>query len=116
MASWSSGEPRNLRYAQPLVPPHTKSILCYGDSLTAGYCEGGFAFSPYAPALERALGGSVRVDQKRYVSCDTVPSLCRGAPPRGLSCSPTQAMPMAGMAPSESGPDARFLAFQDSLC
>ena len=62
MASWSSGEPRNLRYAQPLVPPHTKSILCYGDSLTAGYCEGGFAFAPYAPALERALGGSVRVD------------------------------------------------------
>lgn len=32
-----------------------RRILCYGDSLTAGYCDGGRSFAPYGNALERSL-------------------------------------------------------------
>ena len=39
-----------------------RAVVCYGDSLTAGYASGGFVMAPYAPVLERALGGDVRVD------------------------------------------------------
>lgn len=34
-------------------------ILCYGDSLTAGYTNGGAWFTPYASALSDALGCKV---------------------------------------------------------
>ena len=33
----------------------TKRILCYGDSLTAGFCCGGFKFTPYAKFLKEQL-------------------------------------------------------------
>jgi lysophospholipase L1-like esterase len=37
----------------------TRSILCYGDSLTAGYCRDGTVFTPYSTALEDASLGVV---------------------------------------------------------
>ena len=37
-------------------------VLCFGDSLTAGYHESGRMFHPYASALEPLLGGGARVD------------------------------------------------------
>lgn len=37
------GEPWQLRYAGAAPG---KSVMCYGDSLTAGYHDGGFAFAP----------------------------------------------------------------------
>ena len=33
----------------------TKRILCYGDSLTAGFCCGGLKFTPYATFLKDKL-------------------------------------------------------------
>ena len=33
----------------------TKRILCYGDSLTAGFCCGGYKFAPYATFLKDKL-------------------------------------------------------------
>ena len=33
----------------------TKRILCYGDSLTAGFCCGGFKFAPYPVFLKEKL-------------------------------------------------------------
>ena len=35
----------------------TTRVLCYGDSLTAGFWSGGHAFHPYATQLSRRLGG-----------------------------------------------------------
>lgn len=37
-------------------------ILCFGDSLTAGYWQDGRAFHPYATTLHRLLGGRAAVD------------------------------------------------------
>ena len=37
------------------VPGRALNILCYGDSLTAGFTEGGAQFEPYAPHLQAAL-------------------------------------------------------------
>lgn len=37
------------------VSLRSSRILCYGDSLTAGYYDGGRRFSPYGKALEGAL-------------------------------------------------------------
>lgn len=36
-------------------------VLAYGDSLTAGFCDGGATFAPYGPTLARELGVGVRV-------------------------------------------------------
>jgi len=36
----------------------TKRILCYGDSLTAGFCHGGHKFAPYAIFLKDKLQSS----------------------------------------------------------
>ena len=33
----------------------TTRILCYGDSLTAGFCCGGYKFAPYATFLKERL-------------------------------------------------------------
>ena len=33
----------------------TKHILCYGDSLTAGFCCGGYKFAPYGKYLNDKL-------------------------------------------------------------
>ena len=36
----------------------SKRILCYGDSLTAGFCCGGYKFAPYAAFLKDKLQSS----------------------------------------------------------
>lgn len=41
------------RSAKPL------RILCYGDSMTVGFCRGGLTFEPYPRALAECLGGLV---------------------------------------------------------
>ena len=38
------------------------AVLCFGDSLTAGYWAGGHEFYPYANTLRQLLGDSVLVD------------------------------------------------------
>lgn len=60
MSTFKTAEPSRLRYNTPLRDG-ARAVLCYGDSLTAGYCDGGYAFSPYAPTLEASLE-NVRVD------------------------------------------------------
>lgn len=35
-----------------------KRVLCYGDSLTAGFCSGGAIFEPYGRSLAEALGAA----------------------------------------------------------
>ena len=40
----------------PAKPP--LRVLAYGDSLTAGYHDGGYGFYPYACRLSRLLGGA----------------------------------------------------------
>lgn len=35
-----------------------RRILCYGDSLTAGFCSGGHQFEPYGRAMSEALAAS----------------------------------------------------------
>ena len=37
-------------------------VLAYGDSLTAGFCDGGASFWPWAPVLQHLLGGGAVVD------------------------------------------------------
>ena len=47
----------------------TKRVLCYGDSLTAGFCCGGYKFVPYANFLKdklQALGGTSNVEIDHY--------------------------------------------------
>ena len=39
-----------------------KRVLCYGDSLTAGYKEMGLSFHPYAGRLKALLGASYEVE------------------------------------------------------
>ena len=38
------------------------SILCFGDSLTAGYFANGSEFHPYAGTLQRILGRATLVE------------------------------------------------------
>ena len=38
--------------------PQTLKVLCFGDSLTAGYSMWGMHFHPYANHLERTLQGA----------------------------------------------------------
>jgi lysophospholipase L1-like esterase len=38
------------------------SILCFGDSLTAGYFANGSEFHPYAGTLQRILGRAALVE------------------------------------------------------
>ena len=45
----------------------TKRILCYGDSLTAGFCNGGYKFTPYANFLKDKLQA---LDGESYVEVD----------------------------------------------
>ncbi|CAJ1373763.1 unnamed protein product [Effrenium voratum] len=47
--------PVAFRSASPKGPPKI-SILCYGDSLTAGFCQQGRKFEPYGRTLATALG------------------------------------------------------------
>ena len=41
---------------------NVRQILCYGDSLTAGYCNYGSEFSPYARTLSELAGFGVNVN------------------------------------------------------
>mmetsp|Transcript_44397 Transcript_44397/g.105164 ORF Transcript_44397/g.105164 Transcript_44397/m.105164 type:complete len:361 (-) Transcript_44397:208-1290(-) len=41
--------------AAPVAVAPTLRILCYGDSLTAGWCGGGTTFEPYGPHLADSL-------------------------------------------------------------
>ena len=83
MASWTSGQPRSLRYREALGRGEQR-VLAYGDSLTAGYCDDGYAFSPYAPALEGALE-LVRVDHVGHSGMTAREMVAHaGAPEAGL--------------------------------
>ena len=47
----------------------TKRILCYGDSLTAGFCARGQKFEPYAKTLKKeleSLGTIVEMDHHGF--------------------------------------------------
>jgi len=46
------------RHAQKAPAPRPRRILCYGDSLTVGYCDGGQNFEPYGRMLSEGLAQS----------------------------------------------------------
>lgn len=45
-------ESRIRYFARDSMPRYDYSVFAYGDSLTAGYCNAGFSFCPYAKAVE----------------------------------------------------------------
>mmetsp|Transcript_101831 Transcript_101831/g.263159 ORF Transcript_101831/g.263159 Transcript_101831/m.263159 type:complete len:389 (-) Transcript_101831:409-1575(-) len=44
--------------AQPAVGQPARKVLCYGDSLTAGFCAEGRKYAPYGRALAEALSAA----------------------------------------------------------
>lgn len=44
-----------VRFQAGDSPPRSR-ILCYGDSLTVGYCNNGFSFEPYGRTMANVLG------------------------------------------------------------
>lgn len=58
--------------------PRALRVLCYGDSLTAGYCHGGYVMRPYADAFEGALPGVVHSATPVGLSGFTTSEMVRG--------------------------------------
>ena len=59
----------------------TMRVLCFGDSLTAGYWENGRRFHPYAHEATNLLGG-VKIDHVGL--CGYAPCRCAAVPLRAM--------------------------------
>jgi len=65
MGGLASAEPTPKASSTPSKA--RRRVLCYGDSLTAGFCSGGRKFTPYGPSLAEAL---------RAADCECEVSFC----------------------------------------
>ena len=98
LSKWSKRPSSGPQHAEACAQPSagSASILCYGDSLTAGYFSNGAEFHPYAGTLQRTLGRAALVEHcglsgwtakreylaLRQVCCSHVrcqPAFCLGA-------------------------------------
>ena len=65
----------------PTMSNGTMRVLCFGDSLTAGYWENGRRFHPYAHEATNLLGG-VKIDHVGL--CGYAPCRCAAVPLRAM--------------------------------
>jgi len=68
----------------------TMRVLCFGDSLTAGYWENGRRFHPYAYEATNLLGG-VKIDHVGLCGYAPCPPLRGGAVARDAAETATEA-------------------------